>query len=126
MSEQHEEGERKREVEQEIKHDLEQLKKDEERLEKDIEKLEEIERERYKLIVNREEKDWPERNIKGRQILELAGSPADWVVNQLVPGGGEDPEIDPDEPVDLALEAEPKGIKKFQTRKPKTNPGAVE
>lgn len=110
--------EREREVEKEIKHDLE-------RLEKDVEKLEEIERERYKLIVNKKEEDWSERHIKGRQILELAGSPPDWVVNQLVPGGGEDPEIGPDESVDLAFEAEPKGIKKFQTRKPKTNPGAV-
>jgi Multiubiquitin len=110
--------ERERELEKEIK-------QDEERLEKDIEKLEELERERYKLIVNKAEKDWPERHIKGGQILELAGSPADWVVNQLVPGGGEDPEIGPDQSVDLALEAEPKGIKKFQTRKPKTNPGSV-
>ena len=125
MSEQHEEGERKREVEKEIKHDLERLEKDERKLEEDEEKLEEIERERFKLIVNREEKDWPERHIKGRQILELAGSPADWVVNQLVTGSGEDPEIGPDESVDLDFEAEPKGIKKFQTRKPKTNPGAV-
>jgi hypothetical protein len=114
-----EQVESKREVEKEIKHDLE-------RLEKDIEKLEEIEHEhRYKLIVNREEKDWPERHIKGCQILTLAASPADWVVNQLVPGGGEDPEIGPDQSVDLAFEAEPKGIKKFQTRKPKTNPGSV-
>ena len=125
MSEQHDEGERKREVEKEIKYDLERLEEDKERLEKDIEKLEEIERERFKLIVNREEKDWPERYIRGRQILDLAGSPADWVVNQLVPGSGEDPEIGQDESVDLDLEAEPKGIKKFQTRKPKTNPGAV-
>lgn len=114
-----EQEENEREVENEIKRDLE-------RLEKDVEKLEEIEHEHhYNLIVNREEKDWPERHIKGRQILELAGSPADWVVNQLVPGGGEDPEIGPDQSVDLAHEAEPKGIKKFQTRKPKTNPGSV-
>jgi hypothetical protein len=43
----------------------------------------------YKLIVNKSEKNWPERHIKGKQILELAGSPPDWVVNQLVPGSGE-------------------------------------
>jgi hypothetical protein len=111
--------EREREVEGEIKRDLE-------RLEKDVEKLEEIEHEHsYKLIVNKAEKEWPERYIKGRQILELAGSPPDWIVNELVPGGGEDPEIGPDESVDLSFKAEPKGIKKFQTRKPKTNPGIL-
>ncbi|MGA2833648.1 MAG: multiubiquitin domain-containing protein [Terracidiphilus sp.] len=120
--------EREHEVEREIRRDEERLKQDEERLEGDIKELEAIEHEPhpYKLIVNKGEKDWPERYIKGRQILELAGSPADWVVNELVPGAGEDPEIGPDQPVDLDFEAEPKGIKKFQTRKPKTNPGAEE
>ncbi len=118
--------EREREVEQEIRRDEERLKQDEERLERDIEKLEEIEHRRpYKLIVNKQEKEWPERHIKGRQILDLAGSAADWVVNQLVPGAGEDPEIGPDELVDLDLAAKPEGIKRFQTRKPKTNPGAA-
>jgi len=120
--------EREHEVEQEIRRDEERLKHDEERLEGDIKRLEAMEHEHhpYKLIVNKEEKDWPERYIKGRQILELAGSPPDWVVNQLLPGPGEDPEIGPDQSVDLDFEAEPKGIKKFQTRKPKTNPGATE
>ena len=80
----------------------------------------------YNLIVNKDEKNWPERYINGRQILDLAGSPADWVVNQLVPGPGEDPEIGPDQRVDLDKTTEPKGIKKFQTRKPKTNPGGLE
>jgi hypothetical protein len=123
-----EQREREREVEREIVRDEERLKDDEGRLERDIEKLEAMEHEHhpYKLIVNKEEKDWPERHIKGRQILELAGSPADWVVNQLLPGPGEDPEIGPDQSVDLDFEAEPKGIKKFQSRKPKTNPGATE
>lgn len=120
--------EREHEVEQEIRRDEERLKHDEERLEGDIKKLEAMEHEHhpYKLIVNKEEKDWPERYIKGRQILELAGSPPDWVVNELVAGPGEDPEIGPDQSVDLGFESEPKGIKKFQTRKPKTNPGAKE
>jgi hypothetical protein len=120
--------ERERVLEREIKHDEQRLKQDEERLERDIEKLEALEHEHgpYKLIVNKHEKEWLERYIKGRQILELAGSPQDWVVNQLVPGGGEDPEIGPDQSVDLDPEADPKGIKKFQTRKPKTNPGAME
>jgi len=120
--------EREREVELEIKRDEERLRDDEGRLERDIEKLEAMEHEHttYRLIVNKQEKDWPERYIKGRQILELAGSPPDWVVNELVPGAGEDPEIGPDQSVDLDLKAEPKGIKKFQTRKPKTNPGAAE
>lgn len=76
-----------------------------------------------KLIVNKESKTWPEQFIDGKEILELAGSPADWIVNQLVPGPGEDPEIGPDQEVDLDVKAEPEGIKKFQTRKPKTNPG---
>jgi hypothetical protein len=113
--------EREHEVEQEIR-------RDEERLEGDIKKLEAMEHEHhpYKLIVNKDEKDWPERYIKGRQILELARSPSDWVVNELVTGPGEDPEIGPDQSVDLDFESEPKGIKKFQTRKPKTNPGATE
>ena len=78
----------------------------------------------YKLIVNTVEKNWSERQIKGAQILELAGSPSDWVVNQLVPGPGEDPEIGPAQQVDLDLQAEPHGVKRFQTRKPKTTPGA--
>jgi len=76
-----------------------------------------------KLIVNKEPKDWSERFITGRQILDLAGSPTDWVVNQLIPGPGEDPEIAADQKVDLDLKTEPEGVKKFQTRKPKTNPG---
>lgn len=79
---------------------------------------------RYKLIVNKVEKDWPERFINGAQILTLAGSPSDWVVNELVPGPGEDPEIGLAQNVDLDEHAEPHGIKRFQTRKPKTNPGS--
>jgi len=78
----------------------------------------------FKLIVNKTPKDWPEQHITGAQILVLAGSPADWIVNQLVPGGGEDPEIGLQQPVDLDSQAEPHGVKKFQTRKPKTNPGS--
>ena len=78
----------------------------------------------YKLIVNKVDHDWPERHINGAQILTLAGSPTDWVVNQLVPGAGEDPEIGPAQSVDLDLQAEPHGVKRFQTRKPKTNPGS--
>ena len=78
----------------------------------------------FNLIVNKAEKKWAEQFITGAQILELASSPADWVVNQLVPGPGEDPEIGLSQKVDLDHGAEPKGIKKFQTRKPKTNPGS--
>jgi len=80
--------------------------------------------EHFKLIVNKNEKDWPKQFITGAEILQLAGSASDWVVNQLVPGGGEDPEIGPTQPVDLDQKAEPRGIKRFQTRKPQTNPGA--
>jgi hypothetical protein len=80
-------------------------------------------KDQFKLIVNKKEKDWEDQFIAGAQILTLAESPSDWVVNQLVPGGGEDPEIAPTMKVDLDPKAEPQGIKKFQTRKPKTNPG---
>ncbi|MBV8518800.1 MAG: multiubiquitin domain-containing protein [Acidobacteria bacterium] len=78
----------------------------------------------FKLIVNKDQKNWADQFITGAQILELAGSPADWVVNQLVPGSGEDPEIGAAQRVDLDLQAEPHGVKRFQTRKPKTNPGS--
>jgi hypothetical protein len=78
----------------------------------------------FKLIVNKDEKNWADEFITGAQILQLAGSPADWVVNQLVPGSGEDPEIGAAQRVDLDLHAEPHGVKRFQTRKPKTNPGS--
>lgn len=77
-----------------------------------------------RLIVNKVEQNWQDRFITGAQILVLAGSPSDWIVNQLVPGSGEDPEIAPAQPVDLDLQAEPHGVKRFQTRKPKTNPGS--
>lgn len=77
----------------------------------------------FKLIVNKVDKAWAEQFITGAQILGLAGSPPDWVVNQIVPGPGEDPEIGPSQKVDLDPKAEPHGIKKFQTRKPATNPG---
>lgn len=83
-----------------------------------------MEHEDYKLIVNKVEKNWQDRYITGAQILNLAGSPPDWIVNELVPGPSEDPEIGPTESVDLDLQAEPKGTKKFHTRKPKTNPGS--
>ena len=78
----------------------------------------------YKLIVNKDEKKRAERFITGAEILVLAGSPTDWIVNQLFPGSGEDPEVAPTQSVDLELQAEPHGVKRFQTRKPKTNPGS--
>jgi hypothetical protein len=77
----------------------------------------------FHLIVNTGEHKWANQTITGREILNLAGSPADWVVNQLVPGPGEDPEIGLDQSIDLSPQAEPQGVKRFQTRKPKTNPG---
>jgi hypothetical protein len=77
----------------------------------------------FHLIVNTREHKWPRQTITGSEILALAGSPSDWVVNQLVPGPGEDPEIGPDQSVDLSPQAEPRGVKRFQTRRPKTNPG---
>ncbi|MEY9981417.1 hypothetical protein ABH995_000754 [Bradyrhizobium yuanmingense] len=76
-----------------------------------------------KLIVNKKEHDWPKQFIEGAEIKTLAGSPADWVVNMSVPGAGEDPEIGDTQEVDLSEHAEPKGIKRFTTRKPTTSPG---
>lgn len=77
----------------------------------------------YELIINKAPKKWSEQFITGAQIKTLAGSPADWVVNQIVAGPGEDPEIGDTQSVDLSQKAEPNGIKRFVTRKPTTSPG---
>lgn len=77
----------------------------------------------FELIVNKLPKKWGEQFITGGQIKVLAGSPADWVVNQIVPGPGEDPEIGDTEKVDLDPKAQPPGVKRFTTRKPTTSPG---
>lgn len=81
------------------------------------------ERKTFRLIINKKPHDWPEQFINGAQIKKLAESPADWIVNQIVPGPGEDPEIKDDQRVDLDLKAPPPGEKKFTTRKPTTSPG---
>ena len=78
----------------------------------------------YDLIVNRARHTWLREEITGGDIKRLARSPADWVVNQIVDGPGEDPEILDSEVVHLALDAYPNGEKRFTTRKPKTTPGA--
>lgn len=78
----------------------------------------------FNLIVNKKEHPWPTRFITKADILTLAGSPATWVVNRIVPGPGDDPEVKPEEQVDLDHQVEPKGIKRFQTRLPATDPGA--
>ena len=77
----------------------------------------------YSLIINKKQHPWPQQFITGSQIKILAGSPANWVVNQIVPGKGEDPEIGDDQRVDLDHQAEPRGEKKFTTRTPSTTPG---
>jgi len=77
----------------------------------------------FDLIVNKQNKPWGEQFITGSNIKTLAGSPSDWVVNQTVPGPGEDPEIGDTQKVDLDHKAQPQGIKKFTTRKPTTAPG---
>ena len=82
-------------------------------------------KEKYQLIVNKKQVPWEEQFITGAQIKTLAGSPTDWVVNQVVPGPGEDPEVNDSQPVDLAKDAEPNGIKRFTTRKPTTSPGTA-
>ena len=78
----------------------------------------------FQLIVNKKEHRWPKEEITGAEIKKLAGSPEDWVVNEIVGGAGEDPEIGNQQPVDLKLDTPPKGIKRFITRKPKTAPGS--
>lgn len=77
----------------------------------------------FTLLIDHKLNEWPNRKIKGSEILQLSGSPADYIVNQIVPGPGEDPEIAPTQEVDLAKAADPHGEKQFKTRKPKTNPG---
>ena len=77
----------------------------------------------YKLIVNKKEQDWPNEFITGAEVKTLAGSASDWVVNLSVPGAGEDPEIGDTQKVNLSLDAEPKGVKRFTTRKPTSSPG---
>jgi len=78
----------------------------------------------FQLIVNKKEHAWPKEEITGAEIKKLASSPEDWVVNEIVGGAGEDPEIGNQQPVDLKLDTPPKGIKRFITRKPKTAPGS--
>jgi Multiubiquitin len=90
-----------------------------------IEELERAEHEHaYELIINRKPHTWPCEEITGSEIKKLADSPPDWVVNQIVEGPREDPEIGDNQVVHLARDAEPEGVKRFTTRKPKTSPGA--
>lgn len=77
----------------------------------------------FRLIANKKPKTWPSQFITGAQIKRLAESPPDWIVNEIVPGPGEDPEIGDTQQVDLSEQASPPGIKKFTTRKPTTSPG---
>jgi hypothetical protein len=81
---------------------------------------------KFHLIVNRVEKTWPHEEISGAEIKQLAQSPPDWVVNQIAPGPGEDPEVGDTQLVHLDEKAPPKGVKRFTTRKPATNPGALQ
>ncbi len=74
---------------------------------------------KFKLMVNQKEREWGSPTITGKDIKILAGSPADWVVNQIVEGPGEDPEVGDAQQVSL----EAPGIEKFVTRKPTTSPG---
>jgi len=80
-------------------------------------------RKKYELIINKKPFEWPNQLISGADILKLAGSPTDWIVNEIIDGPGDDPEVGPSQEVDLDPKAEPKGTKRFTTRKPKTNPG---
>lgn len=73
----------------------------------------------FRLIVNRQPKEWVHPTINGRQIKDLANAPADWVVNMQVPGPGEDPEIADNQAVDLTKP----GVERFTVRAPKTDPG---
>jgi hypothetical protein len=116
--------EKLKEVEADLAKDREAEARDERKLEEAVEELREAERHEYHLKVNRVQHTWPHEKINGAEIKRLAGSPADWVVNQTHDGPGEDPEILDDQYVDLAKDAPPKGEKTFTTRKPKTSPGA--
>ncbi len=80
--------------------------------------------EKYDLVVNKVHKAWATATISGKEIRDLAGSPASYVVNQIVSGPDADPEIGDEQRVELNHQAEPKGIKRFMTRKPDTTPGA--
>ena len=75
---------------------------------------------KFNLIINRKPYTWPNKSITGLQIKELASSSAEFVVNQIIDGPGEDPEIADAQSVPLT----PPGTEKFVTRKPKTTPGA--
>jgi hypothetical protein len=74
----------------------------------------------FELQINRKPYQWPNALISGAEIKNLSQSPADFVVNQIIDGPGEDPEIADGQQVDLSKP----GIEKFITRKPKTTPGA--
>lgn len=74
----------------------------------------------YELQINRKPYQWPKALISGAEIKNLSQSPSDFVVNQIIDGPGEDPEIADGQEVDLSKP----GIEKFITRKPKTTPGA--
>jgi len=78
---------------------------------------------KFHLIINKKPYEWAEQFITGAQIKNLAGSPADWIVNEKVPQPGPDPEIKDDQRVDLDPKASPHGEKKFTTRKPTSSPG---
>lgn len=78
---------------------------------------------KWDLIVNKVRHDWAAATITGREIKALAGSPPDYVVNQIVAGPNEDPVVLDDQTVDLSNDAEPRGQKRFITRKPTTTPG---
>lgn len=80
-------------------------------------------RDEIQVIVNKKPFKWGEQFITGKQVKELAESPDDYVVNQIVPGPGADPEIKDADLVDVRLTAEPQGVKRFNTRKPTTTPG---
>src|ERR1700733_12071826 len=101
---------------EEAKADLDEARQEEERahakevraehrLEEAIEELKEVEHHEYPLKVNRIQHTWPKEQINGAQIKELAKSPADWVVNQIHDGPGEDPEILDGQLVHLAKDA---------------------
>jgi hypothetical protein len=82
--------------------------------------LEDAKNDHFEIQINRKPFKWPAAAITGAEIKALAESPTDYVVNQIVDGPGEDPEIADAQSVDLSQH----GIEKFVTRKPKTTPGA--
>ena len=75
----------------------------------------------YHLNINKKDYKWDKPIITGAEIKKLAGSPPDWVVNEIVDQPGEDPEVGDGQ--EERLDDPDHKREKFITRKPTTSPG---